>query len=97
MSILIAKWRGDLRKIVRKIWNTECSAVTDETVYDLASVTKATATLPRSDEMYDQKMRLCDPLRKFVFETRGSNKAITIQELLFHESGIVPSIPYYIR
>ena len=73
------------------------SAVTDETVYDLASVTKATATLPAVMKLYDQKkMRLLDPLRKFIPETRGSNKAgITIQELLFHESGIVPFIPYY--
>lgn len=73
------------------------SAVTDETVYDLASVTKATATLPAVMKLYDQKkMQLQDPLRKFVPETRGSNKAnITIRELLFHESGIVPFIPYY--
>jgi CubicO group peptidase (beta-lactamase class C family) len=63
----------------------------------LASVTKATATLPAVMKLYDQKkMRLLDPLRKFIPETRGSNKAgITIQELLFHESGIVPFIPYY--
>ncbi len=73
------------------------SAVTAETVYDLASVTKATATLPAVMKLYDQKkMQLQDPLRKFVPETRGSNKAnITIRELLFHESGIVPFIPYY--
>jgi len=73
------------------------SAVTDETVYDLASVTKATATLPAVMKLYDQKkMQLQDPLRKFVPETRGSNKAnITIRELLFHESGITPFIPYY--
>jgi len=73
------------------------SAVTEETVYDLASVTKATATLPAVMKLYDQKkVQLQDPLRKFVPETRGSNKAnITIRELLFHESGIVPFIPYY--
>ncbi|MCW1734467.1 glycoside hydrolase family 3 N-terminal domain-containing protein [Anaerorudis cellulosivorans] len=73
------------------------SVVTDETVYDLASVTKATATLPAVMKLYDQKkIQLQDPLRKFVPETRGSNKAnITIRELLFHESGIAPFIPYY--
>jgi len=73
------------------------SAVTDETVYDLASVTKATATLPAVMKLYDQKkMQLQNPISKFVPETRGSNKAnITIRELLFHESGIVSFIPYY--
>ena len=71
--------------------------VTDTTVYDLASVTKASATLPAVMKLYDEKkIRLQDPIRKFVPETKGSDKAdITLRSLLFHESGIVPFIPYY--
>lgn len=73
------------------------SAVTDETVYDLASVTKATATLPAIMKLYDKKeIRLQDRIDKFVPETRGTNKAnVNIRALLFHESGITPFIPYY--
>ncbi len=73
------------------------SAVTDETVYDLASVTKASATLPAVMKLYDEKkMRLQDAINKFVPETRGSDKANTnIRALLLHESGITPFIPYY--
>lgn len=73
------------------------SKVTDETVYDLASVTKATATLPAIMKLYDTKqLRLQDPLQKFIPETKNSNKAnIPIRKILFHESGIQPYIPYY--
>lgn len=71
--------------------------VTSETVYDLASVTKATSTLPAVMKLYDDtKLRLQDPISKFVSETKVSNKSsITIKELLFHESGIISFIPYY--
>ena len=73
------------------------SKVTDETVYDLASVTKATATLPAIMKLYDnKKLRLQDSFQKFIPETKNSNKAnITLRDALLHESGILPYIPYY--
>lgn len=73
------------------------SKVTDQTVYDLASVTKASATLPAVMKLYDEKkIKLQDHLSKFVPETKKSNKAnISVRELLLHESGIVSYIPYY--
>ncbi|MDD2247048.1 MAG: glycoside hydrolase family 3 N-terminal domain-containing protein [Proteiniphilum sp.] len=72
-------------------------AVTDETVYDLASVTKATATLPAIMKLYDEKkIRLLDPISKFVPKTKGSDKSkASIRSLLLHESGITSFIPYY--
>lgn len=75
----------------------QSAEVTDETVYDLASVTKASATLPAIMKLYDEKkIGLQDPISKFVKETKGSDKAnITIRSLLFHESGITSFIPYY--
>ncbi len=75
----------------------ESPEVTDETVYDLASVTKATAPLPAIMKLYDEKkIRLQDPLSKFVLETKGSNKAnLTIRSLLLHETGVIAFIPYY--
>lgn len=73
------------------------SEVTDETVYDLASVTKATATLSAVMKLYDEKkIRLQDAISNFVPETKGSDKATaTIRSLLLHESGITSFIPYY--
>jgi len=71
--------------------------VTAGTVYDLASVTKASATLPAIMKLYDEKkISLLDPIDKFVPETRGSDKAkIPLRTLLLHESGITSFIPYY--
>ncbi len=73
------------------------SKVTGETVYDLASITKAAATLPAIMKLYDNKqVRLQDNFQKFIPETKNSNKAnITIRKALLHESGILPYIPYY--
>ncbi len=71
--------------------------VTDSTVYDLASVTKATATLLAIMKLYDeQKIRLQDSFGKFVPETKGTDKAkITLRKALLHESGLTSFIPYY--
>ncbi|MDO5523031.1 MAG: glycoside hydrolase family 3 N-terminal domain-containing protein [Bacteroidia bacterium] len=73
------------------------SRVTDETVYDLASITKAAATVPAIMKLYDEKkIRLQDNIGRFVPETKGTNKAgITIRNALFHETGVVAFIPYY--
>ena len=75
----------------------QSAEVTGETVYDLASVTKASATLPAIMKLYDEKkIHLQDPISKFVTETKRSDKAsINIRSLLFHESGITSFIPYY--
>lgn len=72
--------------------------VTQETVYDLASVTKASATVPAIMKLYDDKLiGLQDRLDKFVTETKGSDKGeIRIKSLLLHETGIKPFIPYYV-
>ena len=72
--------------------------VTSETVYDLASITKASATLPAVMKLYDEKrIGLQDRIDKFVDETKGTNKGnIRIRSLLLHESGIASYIPYYI-
>ena len=71
--------------------------VTAETVYDLASMTKASATLPAVMKLYDEKkLALLDPIDKFVPATKGSDKAkIPLRSLLLHESGITSFIPYY--
>lgn len=71
--------------------------MTGETVYDLASMTKASATLPAVMKLYDEKkLALLDPIDRFVPTTKGSDKAkIPLRSLLLHESGITSFIPYY--
>ncbi len=69
--------------------------VTD--LYDLASVTKATATLPALMKLYDQnKFGFQDNLSKYVPVLRNTDKKdITIKNALFHQSGLVSFIPFY--
>lgn len=71
--------------------------VLDKTVYDLASVTKAAATLPAVMKLYDDdNIQLSDKISRFYTPLRGSDKSyVTVREALFHESGITPFIPYY--
>lgn len=71
--------------------------VTNRSVYDLASCSKATGTLLAVMDAYDKKMfTLNSQLGKLLPSLANSNKAnITVRELLFHQSGLVPSIPFY--
>lgn len=68
--------------------------VTNETLYDLASVSKATGTLPGIMLAYDKGMfALDDFASKYIPGLQNSDKdSITIKQLLFHESGMPASL-----
>ncbi|MFR9165629.1 MAG: glycoside hydrolase family 3 N-terminal domain-containing protein [Dysgonomonas sp.] len=72
-------------------------AVTNEDIFDLASMTKATATIPAVMKLYDEKkITLQSLLSRYVSILKNTNKEdITVREALFHETGIVSFIPYY--
>ena len=71
--------------------------VRPEHLYDLASLSKATGTLLAVMKLYDEgKINLTDKISKFLPQFKGTNKEnITIQELLFHESGLPAYLPFY--
>ncbi len=73
--------------------------VNNHSVYDLASVSKAAGTLPAVMIGYDRKMfNLSSKIGDFVPQFKGSNKEqITIRELLFHQSGVTPTINFYLK
>lgn len=73
--------------------------VTRESVYDLASVSKATGTLLAVMKAYDEKkFKLNDKISSFLPELKESNKRnVTIKSMLYHQSGIVPTINFYQR
>lgn len=73
----------------RKVENTD--------IYDLASMSKASATVPALMKLHDaQKLKLSEPLSRFIPALRGTNKSrITIRDALLHETGITAFIPYY--
>ncbi|MFA6832603.1 MAG: serine hydrolase, partial [Bacteroidaceae bacterium] len=68
--------------------------VTSSTIYDLASMTKTSATLLGIMKLYDQgQLNLSDYASKFIPWLNNENTGkITIKELLFHESGLPATV-----
>ncbi len=68
-----------------------------EMIYDLASVTKVSATTMSVMKLYEQgKLRLNQTLGYYLPWVKGSNKArIKIRDLLLHQAGLVAYIPFY--
>lgn len=73
--------------------------VTTESIYDLASMTKAVATLPAVMELYDKKkISLNTPLSNYLPILKGTDKSkITVRQALLHESRLPSFIPYYVN
>ena len=71
--------------------------VESDNLYDLASLTKTTATMLAVMKLYDEgKFGLTDPISKYVSSMRGSRKGqITIEDLLYHQSGLPAFWPFY--
>lgn len=71
--------------------------VTNDVIYDVASMTKASATVPAIMKLYDEsKIKLTTPISSYVSALKGTDKAgITVREALFHETGLVSFLPYY--
>jgi uncharacterized protein YbbC (DUF1343 family)/CubicO group peptidase (beta-lactamase class C family) len=67
-------------------------AMTADTIFDLASLTKIVATATSIMILIeDGKVRLSDPVTQFIPEMKGSGRdAITIEQLLTHTAGFAP-------
>ncbi len=66
-------------------------------LYDLASITKVAATTLCIMKLHEQgKLHLDWHLHNYLPETKGTNKEkIPIRQLLTHEAGLLPFIPFY--
>ncbi|HEY1010773.1 MAG: serine hydrolase domain-containing protein [Daejeonella sp.] len=67
-------------------------------IYDMASVTKVTATTPSVMRLYEQKMiGLDSPISIYVATTRNipDKKDVKIKEALLHEGGFYPYIKFF--
>ncbi|RYE27868.1 MAG: class A beta-lactamase-related serine hydrolase, partial [Sphingobacteriaceae bacterium] len=67
-------------------------------IFDMASVTKVTATVPMVMALYDKKqLSLDSPISKYVAMTRNlaDKNSIIIREALLHEAGYTPYIKFY--
>lgn len=66
-------------------------------IYDLASLTKTTGTLLALMKLYDKgRFNLTDKISDYLpFLQRTNKKDITIQEILYHQSGLPSGIAFY--
>lgn len=71
--------------------------VEKDDLYDLASLTKTTATLLAVMKLYDEgRFGLTDRIAKYIPALKGTDKErITIEELLLHQSGLPSYWPFY--
>lgn len=71
--------------------------VTDETIYDLASVTKVSATLQAVMFLYEKGMiDINRKISSYLPELKKSNKKdFTIKDILTHQAGLWPFLPFW--
>jgi uncharacterized protein YbbC (DUF1343 family)/CubicO group peptidase (beta-lactamase class C family) len=70
-------------------------AMTEDTIFDVASLTKVVATTTSVMQLVEQgRVRLNDRVSQFIPElAKGDKNAITIRQLLTHTSGLAPDLP----
>lgn len=68
-------------------------------IYDLASVTKITATLPAVMKLYDEHViNLDSPLSNYYSPLKNTNKKdLTVKEILCHNAGLKTFIPFFVN
>ncbi len=68
-------------------------AMTVDTIFDLASLTKVIATTPALMKLFEQgKFRIDDRVTDYIPEFQGGKSDITIRNLLTHFSGLAPDV-----
>ena len=67
--------------------------MTIDTIFDAASLTKVVATTPCVMKLFEQgKIRLDDPVTKYLPEFQGGKSDITVRLLMTHFSGLPPDL-----
>lgn len=68
-------------------------AMTVDTIFDIASLTKVVATTPAIMKLFEQgKIRLSDPVTAYLPEFQHGKSEITIRDLMTHFSGLPPDV-----
>jgi len=68
--------------------------MTEDTIFDCASLTKVIATTPSLMKLFEQgKFRLNDRVTQYIPEFQGGSSPITLRNLFTHFSGLAPDVP----
>jgi beta-glucosidase-like glycosyl hydrolase/CubicO group peptidase (beta-lactamase class C family) len=75
---------------------TSKQPVTEQSIYDLASVTKTVGTLPAVMLTVDRsELGLDDHLGKHLTVMQGSDKEeLTVRDMLYHQTGLMATLPF---
>ncbi len=78
-------------------YGTAAVKVTDATLYDIASMSKAIGTMGGLMKAYDEGLFSIDePIASYIPELEETDKAsIEVKELLYHQSGMPPVLAMY--
>jgi CubicO group peptidase (beta-lactamase class C family) len=89
-------WRHALGRLT---FDAASPAATDETIFDLASLTKVLATTPLVMRQIEQGvLGLDDPIARHLDSWRGADReAVTIRDLLAHCGGLLAYPPLYLQ
>lgn len=97
--VILAAHKGDIvyHKAFGNYEYGPSPAMSPESIFDLASVTKISATTISVMKLYeDGQLDLNKTLGDYIPWTRGTNKAgLLIKDLLLHQAGLTPFIVFY--
>jgi len=98
-AVILAAHKGEIiyHKAFGHYEYENAPAVSPESIFDLASVTKISATTVAIMKLYDEgKLHLDDKLGELLPWVNGSDKAnLKVSDILLHQAGLVPFIPFY--
>jgi len=97
--VVLAAYKGDI--IYHKAFGNyeygSSPAMSPESIFDLASVTKISATTVSVMKLYEEgKLKLDHKLKDYLPWVKGTNKEdLKIDDILLHQAGLVPFIAFY--
>ncbi len=99
-AVILAAQNGEIRyhkAFGRYEYDKDALPVNLESIFDVASVTKTSATTVAVMKLYEQgRLDLNKTLGDYLAWTRGSDKeGLVIRDILLHQAGLNPFIPFY--
>ena len=97
--VVLAAYQGDI--VYHKAFGSyeygPSPAMSPESIFDLASVTKVSATTVSVMKLYEEGLLdLNKTIGDYLLWTKGSNKAgLLIKDILLHQAGLTPFIAFY--
>lgn len=95
-AVLLVGHKGQV--IYRKAYGSRAlvpvkEAMTVDTVFDIASLSKIVATTSGMMKLFEQgKVRMSDPVTAYLPEFQGGESAVTVRDLMTHFSGLRPDL-----